>query len=207
MKQLLFLALVLINLLLVGCRKINHETDVSGTVYDATTMAVISQAHVYLSKENGNCFSCNPAPFKDTYSDANGNFSFHYKADKGYSYSLGATATNYFEEPGGSIYVDNFKNNKNEKILLKPHAYLKLHIKNTTPFNGDDIIDVGNSFVSSVGGGAFYGSQVDTIAIGEVFGNYTNNVIWFVTKNGVQTPYSAMVYCPRFDTAFYNINY
>lgn len=203
MKQLLFIALVLINMLLGACRKINHETDVSGTVYDASTMAVISQAHVYLLKENGNCFTCNPVPFADTYADANGNFSFNYKADKGYSYSLGATATNYFDEPGGNIYVVNFKNNKNEKILLKPHAYLKLHIKNTIPFNGDDVIGV--NFTTSPF--HFYGTQIDTTLTAKVFGNSTNPVSWAVTKNNLITNYSGSIYCPRFDTTTYTINY
>lgn len=190
-------------MLLAGCRKITHETDVSGTVYDATTMSVISHSHVYLSKENGNCFTCNPGPFEDTYSDADGNFSFHYKADKDYSYSLGATANSYFEQSSGTIYVSNFANNKNEKILLKPHAYLKLHLKSIAGFNGDDAIEV-NVIDHPL---MFYGMQVDTIFTVKIFGNSSNTVSWGVKKNNVVTDHLGSVYCPKFDTTLYNINY
>lgn len=205
-------------MLLVACRKINHETDVSGTVYDASTMAVISHAHIYLLKENGNCFTCNPVPYQDTYSDANGNFSFNYKADKGYSYSLGATATNYFDEPGGSIYVDNFRNNKKDNISLKPQAYLKVVVKDIAPvdsFNTLNLSPYGEySGQWRDGSGTFYngkyGGTIDTFTVSKVFGNAINEVYYSITDNATgAVTYSLRksLYCSAFDTTFYNINY
>ncbi len=203
-KKKLNIIILIIAILTLGCRKITHKTDVSGVVYDATTTTVLSHAHVYLLKENGSCFSCNPAPYMDTYTNSDGGFSFNYKAEKGYTYSLGASATNYFDQQSGIIYVDSDKNNKKEKILLNPHAYLKLHIKNTSPFDGSDEISV--NFISHPF--SFYGTAVDTIlTVQAVFGNVNNSIYWGVKKNGVITNNSSSVYCSAFDTTLYNLNY
>lgn len=218
MKHVLIMVFIITDLLLAGCRKINHETDVSGTVYDVTTLTVISQAHVYLLKVNGNCFTCNSVPFADTYTDANGNFSFNYKADKGYSYSLGATATNYFDELDATIYVDNFKNNKNNKILLKPQAYLKVLVKDIAPVDSFSTLNLSPYGEYSGqwrdGSGIFYngkyGGTIDTFTVSRVFGSAINEVYYSITNNATGAVIYSLrksLYCNAFDTTTYTINY
>ena len=187
-----------------SCRKDNH-THVSGTVLDATTNHPISGATVYLQQRDPNCISCfSPGSSGKATSDANGKFVFDFTADPNYSYSVAAEANKYFNDYStGGISISSGQTN-NSVVTLRPIAYLKVHAKNTTPYDANDWISVN---VILGGGVAFYGMIVDTTFTQWAYGNSANNLVWFVKKNGVQHNFSANVACTSFDTTTYNINY
>ena len=190
-----------------GCKKDRLKITVDGKVQDATTFAGIAGATAYLQKVNPDCFSCQGAAIASTTADADGKFKFDFRAEEGYRYSITAEAPKYFNNfYTGGLILDVGKKNR-PLVSLQPEAYLKLHIKNTQPFDINDIISINTPFYPGGPGITYYGNFIDTIAVGKVYGNFNNQFTYWVTKNAIQTKYSDSVYCPAFDTTFYNINY
>ncbi len=194
----------------VSCKK-DKITHVTGVVVDATrSLSGIDNAKVYLQaiKADFTCFSCLAQTVATYNADASGRFSFSFVGDEGYSYSVVGSAQNYYSNIGTGDYTSLDKEQKNMiEVELKPVAWLKLHVKNTSPFDAADEIDVDNTFVSGGNGGPLYGNAIDTVISGSVSGNSNVNIVWFVTKNGIQTTYSSTLFCSRFDTTSYTINY
>lgn len=206
MKKIFFVFAIMC---LVGttCRKDKDlHTTIEGTVKDATTLAPIPNATILLLRKESECFSCSYNLYKTFSADGNGKYFYEFTREKEYSYVAGARAQKYFDDDT-QINISIGKNKKD--ILLHPAAYLKLHIKNTQPVDIYDAIE----FQSFAADYDFYGMAIDTTFLYcrdfdcKEFGNQTNTVQYWVTKNGITTYYSASVYCPSFDTTMYNINY
>jgi hypothetical protein len=178
-----------------NCKKDRSTTIAEGAVFESGTTKVVSGADVFLIAKNNNCLTCQGGVISTTKTDASGKFSFNFKAEDGAIYNLLAKKNMYFE----SDFV--------KSPVINPRAYLKLHIKNTQPFDPSDYINVVNSFIDPPTVTIFYGMQVDTFAIGEVCGNRSNNVMWFVEKNSIKSTLYGQVLCPAFDTTTYDINY
>lgn len=184
--------------LFIACKK-NKPTSVSGTVVDATTSTGIANATVYLQQTENNCFSCQPGTIATYTADANGNFNFNIDGQKGHRYSVVASATNYFNNFGtGGSSIDEHTANT-ITVSLNPVAWLKLHIKNTTPFDTQDRISLEYY--------EFYGASIDTSIIIKKYGNANNQIYYWVTKNNIEQTLSINPYCIAFDTTLYNINY
>ncbi|MGZ4035175.1 MAG: carboxypeptidase-like regulatory domain-containing protein [Bacteroidia bacterium] len=188
-----------------ACRKITRETSVSGHVYDACSQATIPFAHITLSKSDDACNHCGSSVEMDTYTDANGFFSLNYKAERHYLYSVNASVNNYISD---GVNSDNFKNNDNKKILLHAKVYVKVHIKNTTPFDVNDQIDVEYIYTSQLPY-EYHGTAVDTTIVLEAMGCTNHDLRWTVKKNGITTNYDATINCNTapLDTTLYNISY
>jgi hypothetical protein len=139
-----------------SCKKARYETEVCGKVHDASTLAGIATATVYLQKQNYDCFTCPPQTVTSTTTDANGNYSFTFMAEENFDYTLVAAKEKYYNNAStGGVSVGRIgKKNKNKNIPITPYAWIKLHVKNTTPFDGGDYISVNNSFLGG-GGGLF----------------------------------------------------
>lgn len=202
------LAVLFILFLFTTCKK-DKTIIVNGTVVDETrSLTGISNATVYLQerKPDLTCFSCLPYTIATYNADASGHFNFSFEGRKGYAYSVVGSATNYFNNiaSGDDISVDS-RTKDNIEVTLKPVAWLKLHLKNTTPFDGSDQIGISGGFTGSPL--QYYGMSVDSICFFKVSGNSNVRIGWGVIKNGIQTNYLGSVYCPRFDTTSYNINY
>ena len=201
MKKPAYISLLVIMVLLTGaCRKITRNTEVHGTVRDARTESIIPNAHVYLSGKVESAMGSGYSTIAEAITGADGAFSFEFKAERDYMYAVSATAYNY---SGGFTVIDKFKNNKNETISLDPHAWVRLHVKNTSPFDSNDFINIVN-FDPAFG---FYGTTVDTVVVGRVHGGMNWNFQWYTTKNGVNTSSAATVFSPIFDTVNYDLNY
>ena len=188
-----------------GCKKDRLKTTVDGKVQDATTLAGIAGATAYLQKVNPDCFSCQGSKIASVTADADGKFQFDFTAEEGYRYSITAEAPKYFNNfYTGGLILDVGKKN-HPLVGLQPEAYLKLHIKNTQPFDENDQVGINGEWSGSPE--QFYGTSVDTFTFRKVTGNGNISIYWGVIKNSLTTNNSDSVYCPAFDTAFYNINY
>ncbi len=57
--------------------------------------------------------------------------------------------------------------------------------------------------------GSFYGNEVDTIVVALALGNTENRIVWGVVLNGIPPVENNIefVYCPPFDTIYYEIFY
>jgi hypothetical protein len=160
MKTLKHPTLALIVLLLVGCSKESTTTQVKGFVADATNLNRLAGATVFLKKQNTSCFSCQGSTIDVTTADNNGNYSFDFEHEKGFTYSLTASHNNYWDILPGYFYID--KGEKNTKTLtMSPKAYLRVFIKNTSPYDGNDVIATG----SFGGGGISFMEQQWTLLL------------------------------------------
>ncbi len=152
MKTLKFYHIIVVSLFLiglVGCSKESTETEVNGFVADATNFNRLAGATVYLKAVNDNCFSCQGNTIETTTTDANGNFGFNFTHDKSLTYNVVANYTNYYTSFNGGVLLKNGE--KNTAILtLTPKAYLRVFIKNTSPYDGNDVIGY-----NTLGGGGF----------------------------------------------------
>ena len=200
----IFFAFFMACLLFTTCNKDSSATSAAGQVIDATTQNAVPNATVYIQKRNTNCFGCNAGTFAIINADGSGNFSYSFNADKGYAYSVAAAANNYFDNLyTGGVGIDSYKSN-NIKVPLQPKAWLKLHIKNATPYDFNDHIGISGVWGSPI---QLYGMNIDTVFSGPVNGNTTNSVNWGVIKNNITNNYSGLPYFTAFDTTLYNINY
>ncbi len=194
--------------LFTTCKK-DKTTSVNGTVVDATrSLSGVSNATVYLQEDDGPlfCFSCLPQTIATFNADAIGHFSFSFEAKKGASYYVVASAPNYFSSIGTQDFTALNSDTKNNiEAKLRPVAWLRLHLKNITPFDGSDQIGINGDFTGSPL--QYYGMSVDSTTVFKVYGNSQIDIYWGVIKYSVQSNYSGSVYCPRFDTTSYNINY
>lgn len=204
-----FIILLVTFSVFASCKK-EKITYVNGVVVDATrSLSEISNATVYLQerKSDPTCFSCFAQTIATYNTDASGRFSFSFLGQDGYSYSVVASAQNYHSNIGTGDYNSLDKGQENNiEVELSPVAWLRLHLKNTTPFDASDEIDASNSFVTGAAA-PLYGTTIDTIITGLVNGNSKVDAVWFVVKNGIPTNHSASIYCPRFDTTTYLIDY
>ncbi len=191
-----------------SCRKDESgPTKVSGRVLfeNNTSNHPIGVSKVFLHRLDPSCFGCGGAGIIDTfYSNEEGSFNFTFNADKDYGYSVSAWNNSCFENRI-DISIDKGEQNKID-ITLSPIAHLKLFIKNIMPENESDYISVSNTYFNG-GRYVFLGTNVDTSVIDIINGNRTNNVIWFIEKNGVKKTMTSTVYCPAFDTVEYTIEY
>lgn len=178
----------------------------TGVVLDATTIKPVAGAWVLLV-EYEICYSwlCPEKVVGEDTTDNLGHYVINYNLKNDYGYYLRVIAPRYFD----SGRVGNGKLDKNnfDHIYLQPEAFLKVFIKNTTPYDLYDKILVGSYGTPSGGGGEFQGINVDTLTIARTLGNATEKIEWWVIKKSDTTKYSTSVYCPAFDTTVYQLNY
>lgn len=193
---------------LTSCRKDQSgPTKVSGRVLfeNNTSNHPIGVSKVFLHRLDPSCFGCGGAGIIDTfYSNADGSYSFTFNADENYGYSVSAWNSSCFENYRDISIEKGEKNNID--ISLSPIAHLRLNIINKSPENDNDYINVTNTYFNG-GVYVFYGAKVDTSVIDIIYGNQTNNIIWFTEKNGIKKTMTSIVYCPAFDTTEYTIEY
>jgi hypothetical protein len=203
MKKKIIITIIIYATFFIACRKITRETNVSGNVYDATSMAPLAHVKVSLMAKNESALGGRPSAVKDTYTDVDGGFVFNFRAEKTNDYSVEASESRY-QTTGGD--VEKFKNNKNIKLIMPRSSFLKIHVKNTSPFDVNDAIGVTANYAWPPPFN-FFGTTVDTYVISKGVGDNNCIVSWYVSKNSTNTNFNDTVYCPAFDTTLYNLNY
>jgi hypothetical protein len=210
-KHGLFLFVLFIATITLGgscCKKDNSHTTVEGFVINETNNAAVADAVVMLMARNPACFSCASGVVQTYKADSKGKFSFEFEADKDLIYTVGANKQNYYANETG-MNINNGEKNKSVFVRIKPYGFLKIHAKNTQPFDDYDLFELPSSCTVTYASG----SNVDTVLVYcqycgcPVLGNQYNDIYYWITKNGVKKNYSASVYCPAFDTTTYSINY
>ena len=172
-----------------NCKKDSSTTTTAeGAVIDKTTQKSIAGATARLIKVNSSFMGGSSLKVVSQMTvDATGKYSFTFTPDLDYSYQVGASANKYFTDEGDNHYIHTGKKNL-ILIPLQPEAYLKIHVKNASPYDGNDYIHINENGIET-----FYGMNVDT------------SVTLLENGNTVVTKYG--IYCPAFDTTLYNINY
>jgi hypothetical protein len=200
-----------------SCKKDKNVIKISGTVYDPNTKAYVQGAHVNISasKITSGFYNPNYSDIASTTTDANGAFSFEFDKDKTAGYRFYISKDNYFDNTtdvpdddivAGETYTPTFN--------IYPEAYIKLHVKNSAPYNSTDFIAYSyeSNLVQCAGcctNNTFkgYGTGYDTLFSCKAYGNQNVKINWHVTKVGTDVAYSDTIFVTAFDTTQYQLFY
>ena len=209
MKTKIFYTIIVI-LLFTSCKKMLYETTANITLIDITTKKPIANADVYLLNRDNTSWSGPQNTSLVTHYKTNnlGKCTFVFTPDEYGWFEIAAEAEGYYENDDfDNGTIQNIGKVNDMTLEMHPEAFLKVFIKNTTPYDVNDIIIVGHYGTPSGGGGVFYGMNVDTFTIARKWGNHVRELYYSVTKNGIKTSFTYNVYCPANDTTYYYINY
>ena len=203
MKRLLLLYLFF---LLLSCGKgIFGPARVDGVVKDKTTNDLIPGATVYLL-ENDNSGSLLGPPgssiiIDSTTTGAFGGFEFVYDKRNSYSYYVSGKKEHYIDNML-QVYILDLGAGNDVEVFLQPEAFLKVRVHKVNYYDEWDYIIVNDLYAT------FYGNYVDTIEELTVYGNQIQHLTWFIFNDGLNTnSQGADIYCPAFDTTYYEILY
>jgi hypothetical protein len=149
--------------------------------------------------------------FFGTFTDSTGYFEFTFNASKGTGYYLTPDALGYSCYPNCSIYLTSGEVNI-LNVNLRPRALFTLNLENEPPLSASDSIYfcLDGEYISDTSRKCWY-------CLGDcnenVFRNWTLqsngiiNLTWWVTENGITTPYSHDIELVSLDTVEYTIRY
>jgi len=207
MKNLLFITLAITICFITACKKEN-PTSITGHVLEFDTNKPIEGALLYLYGGDSDGNFSNPGAYLEkidsTISAADGSYHFDLDAAPYPILDLIAHKELYFSE---DVLQGIYRTRANQiDIVLDPHAWLKLHVKNDMPVDEYDKISVWGSWG---GGGDLYelGEEVNELITIKLRGNDSPTVRWNVTKNDIKTSYNQDIYVPAHDTTTFEIFY
>jgi hypothetical protein len=217
MRNQTFLTLLLLSgilLCFISCKKGVEDirTEVYGTISDYYSGKHIANATIkIISRNNSNVpFIVDTILSTSTNEDGEYDVTFHGRREDYISYGIFVN-----KQPEGyrDVFYDRIKKKHSNQLDLsmKGNAYLKVHIKNITPFDNNDKIDLSAIiyFSSGVGNYVGHGTKIDTSVIfsTEGQGSHYMKLEWFVTKNEIDKFYIDSIYCNSLDTAYYSLLY
>ena len=198
-------------LLLSTCKPEHIVSDlekgiITGSAVDYTTNAGVPNATVFLLGNDGGgtwVGGGTPSFFIDqTTTDENGNFTFQIEYNEEIGYLCSAVADLYFD------YNDEFSVERyssgvvNVEVKLNPIGYVNLHVKSVNIYESSDNINIQSGSIDPL-----YGN-IDTSFILSVPGNDFYHIVWFHYVDGINNgSESADIYCPSFDTTYFELLY
>lgn len=204
-------------LVFVSCKKKETELTISGTVYDPDLQQYVSSATVVLSGNGMQSGVYVPSftQIATTTTDATGKFSFAFVREKADNYRLVVKKDMYFEKTiEFSASVFDQSPDYVEEVELRPSGFVQIHLKNAYPSDNDDLVvfyftncveDCIDCCLNTPRNG--YGPAFDTTFTCRFYGNKKINFLWSVTKDQQTDVYTDSLYCPAFDTQYYEILY
>ena len=201
----------------ISCKKEKDKINISGTVYDPNLNTFLANAHVTISASmiSSGFYNSNYTDIATTTTDANGVFTFEFEKQKSAGYRIFISKDNYFDNTidindadivPGTPYTPAYN--------LYPVGYIKLHVKNSTPYDTSDAIRY--SYTSGylacyeccsnmlIKG---YGKYYDVTSKCKTYGNQNAIISWSIYKAGYDVAHSDSIFCTAFDTTYYEILY
>lgn len=200
-----------------SCKKNKNIINISGHIYDPYINTYVSGAHITVSssKVSSGFYNSNFTDIATTTTDANGLFQFEFEQEKSSAYRFHLNLDNYFDRtidvPEADIQPENVYS---PTFDLYPIGYLKLHVKNATPYDTSDFIaysyDIDNiNCVDCCSNTTIkgYGKTYDVTSKCKTYGSKNVAINWHVTKFGIDVAYSDSIFCVPFDTTYFEILY
>ncbi len=178
----------------------NYTTTVTG--YTVTTDSLDPIPNIVLNINPLAGSYTTPVGGKTVRTDSTGRFEFIYTGPAYGQIGISFGGNNSYHNLGGYDYITPYTT-QTHNIQLQPYGWLKLHVKNVNPWNGDDLLWVG----IGNGNGLIENGIVDKTVFFKTPGNGKTTIGWGVTKNGIENIYRDTFYLPGFDTTFYEILY
>jgi len=195
MKNIRFLLItVFIVSIFYSCKKDKYPKIIQGTVTDITTQKVVPNATIYLYDVEGGIMGWSHSLYDSLLSNRSGNFNYSLEDD--INLDILIDHPDYAKSDWFHINKEDY-----DKINLEiqPIGYLSIHCFDIDTIPGDGI-----SLAPFLTVGPFIPTYInDTIVVGQVYGNATNEFSY--TTNGNQSFVS--IYCNAFDTTYYEIKY
>jgi hypothetical protein len=193
-----------------GCRKVkDNEIDATIYVKQYKTNAPIANAKILITR--GTPSSGIGSTVVDTlFTDSNGKAIYDQAVDRDYMYYAEAYKDNYFDTHNQQVSVTRGEKKFKTTIFMYAYSYVKLHVKNTNPFDQFDLIQLSSHCPSNL---FFQGLNIDTTFLYcdydykwmAGFPQYSYSA--YITKNNqaFTVPYSFITH--PFDTITIDINY
>ena len=199
-------------IIIAGCNKNNeYYTTVNGKVLEFGTNIPIEGAKVFLYGGIPDGDLSNPGAILEKIdsfiTNPDGSYSFAFDAKSYPIREMSVKEDLYFPIKIGDVILRIYTGKDNEiDIIMNPHAWLNIYIKNTIPYDEFDRLGVWGSWG---GGNVFevFGENVEDSKTILVKGNKELTIFWSVTKNGIKTSYQEPVICPAHDTTSFEILY
>lgn len=202
---------------ITSCKKNKNVITINGYVYDPYAGLYISGASITISssKVSSGFYNSNYTDIASATTDASGAFSFEFNQEKSAGYRFYMYKDKYFDRtidvPDADIQPENIY----APIFdLYSIGYLKLHVKNSSPYDANDFIayyyNIDNiSCIDCCTNTVFkgYGKTYDSTYKCKTYGSRDVQINWHVTKWTSDVAYSDTVFCTAFDTTFYEILY
>ncbi len=214
---------VLIQIVLLGCRKDSNETLFDGVVVDNLTHTPIPYANVELMMAEGRYFSpaqplINPVYYQ-TVSDANGRFQFVEPAETKHIYTITASKTNYgcIMDPNINPIDRTFTNSTHfyNTIYLDKPTVLEIICSDTVSTSLNDSLQIKARFIHTAP--YFYTDSYHfgiislgtTISFSDIIpSTYTNvDINWKVLNSGVLADVDTTITLIQSDTNTVDIFY
>ncbi len=201
-----YLISILFFLTIISCHKDEPviQTQAEIIVTDNSTGEPLEGAIVFVYKQTGGSFwgggsgSSTILLLQDT-TDVSGIISFPYVDSNNVYYRCSVYRDNYYEVTDLAILHTYIGEGIDIDIGLTAYAWLSIHFKNEPPSLPSDNFGI-NGNVSD----GFNGNDIDTTVIYLVFGSQEAILLWQIYDS---TIYHDTIYCPRFDTTYYEIFY
>lgn len=213
----LFISVLLTTGILISCKKKNEKIIINGSVYDPNIQTYISNAHVTISAKllSSGFYNSNYTELETTTTNSAGAFSFQFDKQKSAGYEIYISKDNYFDYTidipdanivAGTPYTPEYD--------IYPIAYIKLHVKNTTPFDSTDFINYYYSTITSANcfgccnSTSFngYGKTYDTTLKCKTYGSQHVIISYHYHQHWDYASFDT-VFCLPFDTTEHNIFY
>lgn len=217
-KNLFFLLVAFVVIMLVNCRKDNEAFDLSmsGTLIDGSTNSALSGATVILKSQqitNGT-WSGTFSEISRATTNANGEYTLQFKQANVVEYEISFVK---------DLYYTQVENINPERVTpeeayvydteLKPQAWLSIRVENVSPFDDQDDLtyNLAKSYdcpgCCTGSAKSFIGTDVDATNVCPIIGGVQVTLNWVITKNGSRGIHSDQFTAIPFDTTRYIIQY
>ena len=179
---------------------------ITGRVIESGSGKPIANAHIRLLDADSGSFGSGSVDSEltegETFTDADGNFSFTY--DKYVVNFFSVTADGYYR-----IRMKEAREDQPYEVLeMDAHAWLQVRVRNVAPAGELDRIDLGSSVGPSGNNQTYSGADVDLSYVLLKRGNQNNDLVWSAHESGVRTISGReSIYIPAHDTVYHEINY
>jgi hypothetical protein len=201
--------------LCVQCQKedgtLAMDIKVKGTVIDATTNLPIPFARVALMENDFSqgMFATTTTVKKVDTADAQGNFEFKHPRLPKCTYDLNARATNYIEKNEEVEVKQPTLFTKKTQLNLTPKAWIKVHVKQTSPYDPNNAYSAVVDGVTTPGGGGSFPIIDRTFVINKEYpGNSKVDIraSLYVNSTRIKT-FQVPVTTVAFDTVFVYVEF
>jgi hypothetical protein len=219
-KLLIYLMLFAVFFSIVqSCKKKNDKLTISGLVYNTNENNTMKDVQVILfaQKISNGTFSSNYETIGSGTTGTDGKFSFTLDNIRVLSYRLTFNKFNYFDlikDLRGDVVSKGGEYKKSYEIY--PCAFLKLRIKNVSPYNAQDYMSYRLNFTEDKPTGfeccsdsvsTFHGKNIDIIRKCKTYGNQNIEINWNYTKHNITQIRTTNITCIPFDTSSVELFY